>query len=276
MPKRKIMFAFLRKKTKYLLSITILILFSSIAKPGFGFPKPQKPYSQPSASSISKYNIGQSRLLLNQYKKQISLQKEQFEMCIGLVLGDTHLQTQNNGKSYRLKFEVGEKNLDYLKHIQEKLDPFILSQPNEIIRVNKYGHEVKTFQLQTISHESFNRLANGFQIQKGKKSIDSDFLSQELTTRSIAYWFMDDGGKLDYTKNEGKGIVFHTQNFEQEEVQKLCDILKTQFGYETWPKKNKDRFIVAISGKSYENLTKDIYPYIIPSMQHKWPRPRKS
>lgn len=267
------MFESLFKRAKYLFSFAIFLIFWFTTNPVYGNPKPQP---QTSAAFIKKCDIGKSRRLLKQYKNQISLKKEQFEMCIGLVLGDANMQTQNKGESYRLKFEVGENNLEYLKHIQKELDPFILSEPNEIIRVNEYGHQVKTFQLQTIAHPDFNSLANGFQIQNGKKSIDSDFLSRELTPRSIAYWFMDDGGKLDYTINKGKGIVFNTQNFKFEEVQKLCDILNTQFGYETWPKKNKGKFVVAISGKCYDDLTKTIYPYIVPSMQHKWPQPRKS
>lgn len=263
------------KLATYSFSLVILIFFYSITKPAYAT---QKLKLQPptSAVSIQKSEIGKSRKLLRQYKNQISLKKEQFEMCIGLILGDTHVQTQNNSDSYRLKFEVGEKNLEYLKHIHEELDEFILSKPNLIVRTNKNGNEVKTFQLQTISHTDFNNLANGFEISKGKKSINYDFLYKELTPRSIAYWFMDDGGKLDYTKNEGKGIVFNTQNFEFEEVQQLCDILNKRFGYKTWPKKNKGRFVVAISGESYEDLTKNVYPYIIPSMQHKWPKPRKS
>lgn len=267
------MFEALFKRATYLLFFAVFSFFCLIRKPVYATPKPQL---QATVVCVQKGDVGKSRRLLKQYKNQISLKKEQFEMCIGLVLGDAHLQTQDEGKTHRLKFEVGDKNLDYLNHIQEVLDPFILSNPNEIVRVNKYGKTVKTFQLQTISHADFNALANGFQIQKGKKSINSDFLYRELTPRGVAYWFMDDGGKLDYTANEGKGIVFNTQGFEREEVQTLCDILKKKFGYETWQKKNKDKFIVAVSGKSYEDLTKSVYPHIIPSMQHKWPKPRKS
>lgn len=52
---------------------------------------------------------------------------------------------------------------------------------------------------------------------------------------------MDDGGKLDYTKNEGKGIVFNTQSFTQEEVNNMCKELKEKFNLHTWVGKNKNR-----------------------------------
>lgn len=71
-------------------------------------------------------------------------------------------------------------------------------------------------------------------------------------------------------------IVFNTQNFEHQEVQQLCDILNKRFGYKTWVKKNKGKYVVAISGKSYEDFMKNVSPHIIPSMQHKLPKPRKS
>ena len=82
-----------------------------------------------------------------------------------------------------------------------------------------------------------------------------------------------------YTNDEiyttiGKGIIFHKQNFKLDEVEDLCDILEKRFGYIVWPNKNKH--IVAISGKCYDQITSDIYPYIIRSMQYKWPKPRKS
>ena len=48
--------------------------------------------------------------LIKEYKKSlISLNTEQWEASIGLMLGDASLQTQNNGKNYRLKFEWSDK-----------------------------------------------------------------------------------------------------------------------------------------------------------------------
>jgi len=40
---------------------------------------------------------------------------------------------------------------------------------------------------------------------------------------------MDDGGKLDYTLNKGKGIVFNTHSFMEEEVKQMCIELQEKF-----------------------------------------------
>lgn len=43
--------------------------------------------------------------LIKEYKSSLtSLSNEQWEASIGLMLGDASLQTQNKGRTYRLKF----------------------------------------------------------------------------------------------------------------------------------------------------------------------------
>jgi len=39
---------------------------------------------------------------------------------------------------------------------------------------------------------------------------------------------MDDGGKLDYTDNQGKGIVYNTQGFKEQEVKLACEELNSR------------------------------------------------
>ena len=44
--------------------------------------------------------------LLREYKNSlVGLTLEQWEASIGLILGDASLNTQNKGKTYRMKFE---------------------------------------------------------------------------------------------------------------------------------------------------------------------------
>jgi LAGLIDADG DNA endonuclease family len=113
-------------------------------------------------------------------------------------------------------------------------------------------------------------------IQKNQKCIKKEKLQPLLTARSLAYWFMDDGGKMDYGPNQGKGIVFNTQCFTLDEVQNLCEILKENFELKSWPKKNKGGYVVAVSGTDYEKFLQIVEPFVIPEMKHKFPTPRKS
>lgn len=60
-------------------------------------------------SAITKAEViglGPNSLLLRQYKKSlVELSPTQKEAAIGLMLGDASLQTQNGGKTFRMKFE---------------------------------------------------------------------------------------------------------------------------------------------------------------------------
>jgi hypothetical protein len=79
-----------------------------------------------SASKISKSEVvglGPNSKLLKQYKESLGkLSNIQWEAAIGLMLGDASLQTQNNGKTYRMKFEWGDKNKAYLDHVYGLFD----------------------------------------------------------------------------------------------------------------------------------------------------------
>ena len=72
--------------------------------------------------------------LIRKYKNSLtSLSVEQWEASIGLLLGDASLQTQNNGKTYRMKFEWGDKTKPYLDHVYNLFDEWVLSNPHKKI-----------------------------------------------------------------------------------------------------------------------------------------------
>jgi hypothetical protein len=180
--------------------------------------------------------------------------------AIGLLLGDVSIQSQNKGKTHRLKFEWGDVNKEYAFHVHTLYKKWILTEPKKRTRININQNEVNTWWFQTISHEAFNPLAELF--LKNKKSIPKNLIINHLTPIGLAYWFMDDGGKLDYSSNEGKGIVFNTHSFTEEEVQQMCIELKDKFGLQSYLKFNKSKPIIGISGNSYEQFLDLVQPYI--------------
>ena len=101
----------------------------------------------------------------------------------------------------------------------------------------------------------------------GKKHILPELYTQ-LTPVSLAFWFMDDGGRQDY---RGYGLQFHTQGFTVPEVQALCAILNDKFSLECWVKFNKRKPIIAISGRSYITFFGLVHEYIHDSMRFKFP-----
>jgi len=152
-------------------------------------------------NSKPSFKVGPNSKLLMEYKMTLrSLSLLQWEASIGLMLGDANLQTQNKGKTYRMKFEWGDKNKLYAEHVHNLFNEWVLSSLHKKSRINVNGNTVITWGFQTISHSAFNPLKNLF-LNKNHKGIINNLVKDYLSEIGLAYWFMDDGGRLDYNKN---------------------------------------------------------------------------
>jgi len=174
--------------------------------------------------------LGPNSNKVKEYKNSlIKLSNIQKEAAIGLLLGDASLQSQNEGKTYRIKFEWGDKNKAYALHVFTLFDQWVLSQPQKKSRISPKGNIVINWGFQTLSHEAFNFLANLFLKQK-HKGINDNLILDHLTPRGLAYWYMDDGGKLDYNKNtKNKSVVLNTHSFTTFEVETMSEQLSSKF-----------------------------------------------
>ena len=159
--------------------------------------------SKPISVLVKKQEIGKSPTLLKRYKQQLtSFSMIERQVAIGIMLGDASLHTQDGGKSFRLKLLQGDKNKDYLFHLCDVFSRWILSPPSPQDRQSKTtGNCLKAWRNQTVSHKSFNFLANIFLDERGKKRIPPNLVKEHLTDRGLAYWLMDDGGKSNYNKD---------------------------------------------------------------------------
>ena len=219
--------------------------------------------------------LGPNSTKLKEYKDSlIELSIEQKEAIIGLMLGDASLQSQNKGKTYRIKFEWGDKNKAYVLHVFNLFDEWVLSQPHKKERLSPKGNLVINWGFQTFSHKAFNYLAELFLLDKGgKKGISENLVLDHLTPRGLAYWFMDDGGKLDYNKNsKNRSVVLNTHSFTDLEVENLCDQLSNKFELLCEVRSNKNKKIIVIKDTSYSKFYQLINPYLLEEMKYKLPK----
>lgn len=205
-----------------------------------------------------------------EYKNSLGqLTKTQFEASIGLMLGDASIQTQDKGVSYRMKFEWGNKNLPYVKHVYDLFDKWVISEPHKKTRLSPKGNDIINWGFQTLSHTAFNVLASLFLIY-GKKSIYNNLIVDHLTPVGLAYWFMDDGGKLDYNPNsKNKSIVLNTQSFKDNEVNIMCKQLNEKFHLDCEVRSNKGKKVIVI--RNYDIFVSLTDPHIITEMRYKLP-----
>ena len=219
--------------------------------------------------------LGPNSTKLKEYKDSlIELSIEQKEAIIGLMLGDASLQSQNKGKTYRIKFEWGDKNKAYVLHVFNLFDEWLLSQPHKKERLSPKGNLIVNWGFQTFSHKAFNYLAELFLLDKGgKKGISENLVQDHLTPKGLAYWFMDDGGKLDYNKNsKNRSVVLNTHSFTDLEVENLCDQLSNKFELLCEVRSNKNKKIIVIKDTSYSRFYPLINPYLLEEMKYKLPK----
>lgn len=218
---------------------------------------------------MTKPTINQ-RKLVQEYKNTLTLKHHLFELSIGVLLGDASIQTQDGGKTYRLKFSQSQnKHAEYLHHLHNQFHEWVLSDPF-------FDEKRKMLNFQTISHKDFKKLAEIFvlndQEKLCKKHIKPLFVENYLTPRAFAYWIMDDGGRSSYNIDyERKGFALNTHGFPKDQVEILCQGLKTRYDLNCWLKPNKNKWIIVISGHDHEKMKNLIGEFLIPSMFHKIP-----
>lgn len=217
--------------------------------------------------------ISPNSKLFKEYKNSLnSLSTVQWEASIGLMLGDASIQSQNKGKTYRMKFEWSEKIESYVDHVFDLFDEWVISPPHKKSRTSPKGNLVVNLGFQTISHEAFNPLAKLF-ILNNVKGISKSLITDHLTARGLAFWLMDDGGKLDYNKKPlsriNKSIVLNTQSFTEAEVNMMCLELMKKFNLKCEIRSNKGKKIIVITEESFPIFYNLVSPYIIPSMRYK-------
>lgn len=205
---------------------------------------------------------------IEEYKNTLDLTDFQRKVLVGLLLGDGCLETNNFGRTYRLKIEHSIKQKEYILHLYNIFKDWVLQEINvRDKRINNNYYRNLSFS--TLSHKSFRFYAQQFYDIKGKKIVPK-IIKKLLEPVSLAYWFMDDGS---VKSNESKGIILNTHCFSTRDIKYLIFILNNKFNLNCKERIQKEGSQIYISGTSGENFIKLISPYMIPEMFYKIPFP---
>ena len=124
------------------------------------------------------------------YKTTLRLSDVQREMLVGILLGDACLESQNAGRTHRLKIEQGAAHADYVRHLYEVFREWVLSPPRPK-QGRTSGVTTINIAFQTVSHKDLSHFGELF--YRNQRKIVPDNVGDPLTARGLAYWFMDDG-----------------------------------------------------------------------------------
>ncbi len=198
------------------------------------------------------------------YKQNLKLTKFQREIIVGLMLGDGHLETQSNGRIYRLKVEYGERQKLYLDWIWNIFRDWVKTPPKLKSKRLKSGTIVKSYYFNTYSHGAFRFYAQQF--YRDRLKIVPKIIRKLLAPISIAIWFMDDGS---WKSDKHRTYVFHVNGYEKKDLINLQEAMKSKFGIETALHRQYENWRIYIKTASAEKFKNLVSPYIIPSMEYK-------
>jgi hypothetical protein len=197
-------------------------------------------------------------------KKKLKLTDVQRELMIGKILGDGHLETQNQGKTYRLKIEHGIKQKEYVDWFYSYFKDWVLTPPK--IRDSKRSSKIhEKYWFNTISHSSFRFYAHQF-YKNGVKGIPI-LIRKFLTPRVLAVWFMDDGS---IKSKETKALILNTHSFSKGDLQVLIEAINSKFGILMRIRKQKDGNQLYIPSAEVDKFISIINPHVIDSMRYKF------
>jgi hypothetical protein len=212
-------------------------------------------------------NINQ--ILVRFYRKSakfdLELSSALEEIIIGLMLGDLFAEKIKQNSNTRLQFKQSIKNKVYIDHLYSLFKEYCNSEPKVTSSIEKRPGKKEinvSIKFWTLNLPCFNKFREFFYNEDGKKFISSN-LENKLTTKSLAYWAMDDGYK------STNGFYFCTESYTLEDNYKLSEILKNKFNLECGIHKHTNGHRLYVFSSSKERLLELIKPYFINHFYYK-------
>lgn len=181
-----------------------------------------------------------------------SLTKEQQQILVGVLLGDGAMRKKTHAL---LEINHSFKQKEYVDWLYEQLKEFVDTPP----KMRKTNGNRIAYRFTTKSLPVFTQYYDLF-FKNSHKIIPDVF---QLSPRSLAVWYMDDGSRCD------TDIYLNSQQFSQEEQEKLVTMLQTQFCIVATLNKDKQYKRIRIKKESVSHFMRIITPYIVPTMKYK-------
>lgn len=195
--------------------------------------------------------------------ESIRLIDRQREIIVGLLLGDGHLETQNKGRTFRLKVEHSIRQKDYVDWLYKQLSNMVLTKPQLKLQTVA-GKEHEKYWFSTISTGALRFYAGQFYADR--KKIVPKMIAKLVTPLSLAVWFMDDGS---LKSRFHRARIINTHCFDGASLQRLQDMLHKNFHIHTTLRKQREGTQLYIPSTDIATFITAIKPYIHPTMEYK-------
>ena len=197
-------------------------------------------------------------------KNNLTLTERQRAIIVGLLLGDGHLETQDNGRTFRLKVEHAVKQEDYAAWLFQELRNWI---PAHELFIKNRLDGTSSVGFTTYSHAALRFYGQQF-YSKRKKRIPP-LIQKMLEPISIAVWFMDDGSRKSLRH---RTYIIHTLGYTKSDLVLIQNVLLRKYQMQTALHQQKGRYWrLYIPKESIHQFESLVLPYAktLHSMHHK-------
>ncbi len=183
------------------------------------------------------------------------MKEETRSILVGTLLGDGHLETQNGGRTYRLKIEHSIKQKDYTDWFYQNFKHWSKEAPKEKTKVVK-GKTYTNYWFSTESVGDFRFYGQQF-YDENRRKIVPQMIKKLLTPLALAVWFMDDGSSK---SKQYMALILNTQCFKKSELNLLIEALLEKFDVEAKLRPQREGYQLIISRP--ETFIELIKPYL--------------
>ena len=206
-------------------------------------------------------------------KTEVPVTERQKEIIYGSLMGDGKRQHSQSFSS--AGFVHGDPQKDYLLWKLYELSSLV--SENSLSKTanfdKRYNKFYTSWRFYTLANSDVEKILKEFYEKNGKKEITKYILNQ-LTSLSVAVWFMDDGVadfcKKLYYENSTPEVRFCTDSFPKEQCELIVIWFKEKYDINCHTrehKKGQNRII--INSDSVQKLFDLISPHILPCMRYK-------
>lgn len=200
---------------------------------------------------------------IEKHVQNLNLTNRQRAIIVGLLLGDGHLETQSDGRIYRLKVEHGIAQKEYVDWLYEEFKDWVRTPPKGRTKLS-FGKPIVSYGFTTYSSGALRFYAQQF-YQKRKK-IMPKIIGKILDPQTVAIWFMDDGS---WKSDHHRTYIIHALGYSRDELERVQRVFAKKFGITAGIHSQYNGLRLCIAAKSAGTFKNLIEPYVIPSMKYK-------
>lgn len=186
------------------------------------------------------------------------------DIIVGCVFGDGCLE--RNGRNVRLRVDHGEAQRGLVGWKFHELAELSPSRPRRVEAFDRRtGRVYVHYRFATRTVPELNEFFDLFYGCGAGKAVPADITTHLTSALSVAVWYMDDGGR----RSDCRSGYFNTQSFSADDVNRLRECLRVNFGLTTALHFAAGRPRIYVAQPQFVKFCDLVRPFVTPDTRYK-------